>query len=189
MCIKQLICKAAENALGFYPKRIRNEWFDGKCKDALEVRIIARMKMLQRETRANIQAYRSAHREAKLICKRKKKQYGGRVLEELQERFKNKDSPKFYEGIRKIREGFQPRTYRCKNKEVTVGDVKGVLETRAGYFKGLINRLDKGIILDEKVYFGPERDVRAPSVQEVSAIIRKLKNKRAPGEDSITGVS
>jgi hypothetical protein len=25
MCITQLICKAAENALGFYPQRIRNE--------------------------------------------------------------------------------------------------------------------------------------------------------------------
>jgi hypothetical protein len=26
MCIKELICKAVENALGFYPKRIRNKW-------------------------------------------------------------------------------------------------------------------------------------------------------------------
>jgi hypothetical protein len=54
MCIKQIICKAAENALGFYPKRMRNEWFDNECKDALEARNTARMKMLQRETRANI---------------------------------------------------------------------------------------------------------------------------------------
>jgi hypothetical protein len=35
MCIKHLICKAAENALGFYSKRIRNEWSDNECKDAL----------------------------------------------------------------------------------------------------------------------------------------------------------
>jgi hypothetical protein len=50
----------------------------------------------------------------------------------------------------------------------------------------LLNPVDKGIIPEEKVYFGPEQDIRAPSIQEVSAIIRKLKNNRAPGEDSIT---
>jgi hypothetical protein len=54
------------------------------------------------------------------------------------------------------------------------------------YFKGLLNPLDKGIIPEEKVYFEPEHDVRAASVKEVSAVIRKLKNNRAPGEDSIT---
>jgi hypothetical protein len=83
MCIKQLICKAAENALGFYCKRIRNECFDDEFKDALEVHNTAGMKMLQRETRANIQAYMNAQREAKLIYKRKKKQHEEQVLEEL----------------------------------------------------------------------------------------------------------
>jgi sorting nexin-29 len=179
MCIKQLICKAVENALGFYPKRVRNEWFNNEFKDALEVRNTVHMKMLQRETRANMQAYRNAQREAKLICKRKKKQYEEQVLEELQESFKNNDSRKFYEGICKIRKG--------KNKQgVIVGDEKGILEAWVDYFKGLLNPLDKGIVPEEKVYFGPEQDIRAPSVQEVSAIIRKLKNNRAPGENSIT---
>jgi hypothetical protein len=50
----------------------------------------------------------------------------------------------------------------------------------------LLNPLHKGIIPEEKVYFGPEHNIRAPSIQEVSAIIRKLKNNRAPDEDSIT---
>jgi hypothetical protein len=146
------------------------------------------MKMLQSETRANIQAHKNAETEAKLICKRKKKkQYEEQVLEELQERFKNNDSLKFYARTRKIREGFQPRTTLCKNKQgVIVGDKKGILEAWADYFKGLRNPLDKGITPEEKVSFGPEQDIRAPSKQEVSAIIRKLKNNRAPGEDSIT---
>jgi hypothetical protein len=50
----------------------------------------------------------------------------------------------------------------------------------------LLNSPDKGIVPEEKVYFGPEQDIRAPSIQEVSAIIRNLKNNRVPGEDSIT---
>jgi hypothetical protein len=186
MCIKQLICKAVENALGIYPRRIRIEWFDDECRDALEVCNTAHMKMLQRETRANIQAYSTAQKKAKLICKRKKEQYEEQVLEELQEWFKNNDSYKFYEGIHKIREGCQPRTSLCKNKQgVIVGD-EGVLEAWVDYFKGLLNPLDKGIIPKGKVCFGPEQVIRAPSVQEVLAVIRKLKNNRAPGGDSIT---
>jgi sorting nexin-29 len=84
-------------------------------------------------------------------------------------------------------EGFQPRTSFCKNKQgVIVGDEKGLLEAWTVYFKGLLNPLDKGIIPEEKVYFGQEQDIRPPSIQEVSDIIRKLKNNRVPGEDSIT---
>jgi hypothetical protein len=33
----------------------------------------ARMKMLQRKTRTNIQEYKKVQREVKLVCKRKKK--------------------------------------------------------------------------------------------------------------------
>jgi hypothetical protein len=54
------------------------------------------------------------------------------------------------------------------------------------YFKGLLNPLDKRIIPEENVCCGPEQDTRAASIQEVSAVIRKLKNNRAPDEDSIT---
>jgi hypothetical protein len=46
------------------------------------------MKMLQRETRAIIQAYRNAQRKAKLICKRKKKQHEEQVLEEFKKGLK-----------------------------------------------------------------------------------------------------
>lgn len=49
----------------------------------------------------------------------------------------------------------------------------------------LVNHLEKGII-PEEIYFGPQHDIRALSVQKVSVVIRELKNNTAPGEDSIT---
>jgi hypothetical protein len=86
-------------------------------------------------------------------------------------------------------EGFQPRTSPCKNKhEVIVEDDKYIHDVWADYSKELLNPPGKGIIPEEKVYFGPEQDIRAPSEQEVSAVIRK-KNHRAPGEDSISAES
>jgi hypothetical protein len=60
------------------------------------------MKMLQRETTTNTHAYKNGRKEAKLICKRKKKQYVEHKLERLQERFKSHDSCKFYEGMHKV---------------------------------------------------------------------------------------
>jgi hypothetical protein len=60
------------------------------------------------------------------------------------------------------------------------------LEVWASYFKELLNPLHKGIVPEENVCFVPEKDIRAASKQEVSASVRKLKNNRAPGKDSIT---
>jgi hypothetical protein len=61
--VKQSICKAAKNALGIYPKEVRKGWFDGECKDVLEMCNTACMKMSQRETRTNIPAYRNAKKK------------------------------------------------------------------------------------------------------------------------------
>jgi hypothetical protein len=36
------------------------------------------------------------------------------------------------------------------------------------------------------VYFVPEQDITAASKQEISAIVRELKDNRAAGKDSIT---
>ena len=34
-------------------------------------------------------------------------------------------------------------------------------------------------------YFGPERNIIAPTLQETLGVIRNMKNNRVPGEDSI----
>jgi hypothetical protein len=41
------------------------------------------------------------------------------------------------------------------------------------------------ITTEENVQFRTLHDIRIPFSQEVSAVIRKLKNNRLPGEDSI----
>ena len=54
--IKQAICKAADNILGQKPRTVRNGWYDEECKEMLEEQNNARLKMLQRKTRSNIEA-------------------------------------------------------------------------------------------------------------------------------------
>jgi hypothetical protein len=52
------------------------------------------------------------------------------------------------------------------------------------YCKGTNNLVMK-ITMEENVQFRTLHDIRIPFSQEVCAVIRKLKNNRPPGEDSI----
>jgi hypothetical protein len=49
----------------------------------------------------------------------------------------------------------------------------------------LLNPVHKGIIPQANVQFSPEHDIRSPSTEEVSAVVRKVKNDRALSEDLI----
>ena len=83
----QSTCEAEENDRGFYLRRIRNEQFEDVRKNALEACNTACMKMLQTETRENTQAHRSAQKETKSSCTKKKKKmrYEGHKLEEVKD--------------------------------------------------------------------------------------------------------
>jgi hypothetical protein len=54
--IKQAIFKAADNILGQKPRMVRNGWYEEECKEMVEEQNNARLKMLQRKTRSNIEA-------------------------------------------------------------------------------------------------------------------------------------
>jgi hypothetical protein len=53
----------------------------------------------------------------------------------------------------------------------------------AEYFKELLNPQFNRIMPEERTYFGPEWDIKPPTIQEVSRVIRNMKNNRALGED------
>jgi len=61
--IKQVIYKAADNILGQKPRMLRNGWYDDECKGMFEEQNNARLKMLQRKTRTNTEAYKEALRK------------------------------------------------------------------------------------------------------------------------------
>jgi hypothetical protein len=166
---------------------VRNGWYNEECKEILEEQNDARLKMLQRKTRSNIEAYKEARREARKVCRRKKKYNEEEKLEDLQEKYKRNRTKQLYECIRKIRTGFQPRTTMCKNKHgVIVGEEKDVLEVWVTYFKELLNPKTNTTTSEEITYFGPESNIVVPTLQETLGVIRNLKNNIAPGEDSIT---
>ena len=75
----------------------------------------------------------------------------------------------------------------CKNKqEIIVGREEVVLEVWVTYFKELLNSQVNRTTFKETTYYGPERNVETPKLQETLRVIRNLRNNRAPGEDSVT---
>jgi hypothetical protein len=117
-------------------------------------------------TRNNTEAYKEARRKARKVCRKKKKDYEEGKLEEIQEKCKRNKLKHFYEGIRKTRTGFQPRTTMCKNKQgEIVGEEKDVLDVWATYFKKLLNPKTNMIKPEKTIYFGPENNIMAPTLQ------------------------
>ena len=78
--------------------------------------------MLQRKTLSNIENFMNARREARRICRMKKKHYEEEKIEDLQDKYKRNAVKHFYDGIHEIRTGFQPRTTMCKNRQ---GEIVG----------------------------------------------------------------
>jgi hypothetical protein len=70
--IKQVISTATDNTLGQKPRKTKNCWYDEECKEMFEKQNNARLKLLQRKTRSNIEAYRETRREARKISRKKK---------------------------------------------------------------------------------------------------------------------
>jgi len=54
------------------------------------------------------------------------------------------------------------------------------------YFKGLLNPKTNMMTSKLSIYFSPESNIMAPTLQETLGVIRNLKKNKAPGEDSVT---
>jgi len=71
--------------------------------------------MLQRKTTARTEEYKNVRRNAKQICRIKKRQFEENLLYDLEEKFGRNEGRKFFEGVRKFKMRFQPRTNLCKD--------------------------------------------------------------------------
>jgi hypothetical protein len=125
-------------------------------------------------------------KEAKAICRRKKKEYEENIFHELQNIYSRNEVRTFYEGVRNIKRGFQPRTTVCRDKigNLIAGEQQ-ILDRWAEYFEELLSSKTTQLTnVAETVYFGPELHISVPTVIEVYDTIRKMKDNRAPGEDA-----
>jgi len=66
-------------------KKLRNEWWDDKCRKAMEEKNLARMKRINRRTRINQNDYMQKRKIVNGICKRKKKELLNYKIKQIEE--------------------------------------------------------------------------------------------------------
>mgnify|MGYP000153190231 CR=1 FL=1 len=184
--IKGSIKLSAVEVLDVQSTQPRNHWFDEDCEEAINKRNESRLHMLQKKTRIATEIYKENRKEAKLICRQKKKLYEETLLDDMEEKFGRNESRKFFESIRKYKTGFQPRSNLCRDTNGNIeADEMQVLRIWTDYFQKLLNKQQTTELQEQRIYYGPEPNIQPPTNILVYEIIRKLKNNRAPGEDLI----
>lgn len=176
------------NEIGSNQKNIRQEWYDIECEYEVKEKEKARQLMLQSGTAENKRKYEDQRRKCKALCREKKRKHKLKMLEELEEKYKNKEIRNFYQGTKRVKRGHQPRTSMCKDKQGNlIGDTQKIKERWAEYFEELLNiqrgngnASDNGPLHDEN-----EDNEQAPENEEIEKVIQQLKNNRCAGADEI----
>jgi hypothetical protein len=85
------------------------------------------------------------------------------------------DSRKFYQAVKKVNKGFQPRLDICKDKHGNViGDKSEIMSRCVEYFEEILNRTDEQET--EKIQcITDEIEIESPSVLDVKMAIDKQK--------------
>jgi endonuclease/exonuclease/phosphatase family metal-dependent hydrolase len=183
--LKDTITDVARETLGEKRRERNCEWYDEECRAAIRDKNENRQLMLQRDTRSNRARYKESRKVANKLCRKKKREFMKKHIENIEAMNERNDSRKFYQAIKMMRKGFQPNLIACKDKNGKVlGEDKEILERWAEFFEGVFsnNRQEDD---EEVVHFRAEPLVLPPSYNEIEDAIRKLKNNKAPGSDSI----
>ena len=187
--LKDSIQSAAEEILGRKQVEAKNDWYDDECKQAIEERNQARIKMLQRTTRAVSEDYSQKRNIAKKICRKKKRQYELEKMTEIQYHYETKNTRKFYKEIKQIKTGFNSTVNIIKDKKGNIlAGQKQILDRWVEYFKETLNKERNKDYGKRQINFEDDEndeEIQPPTKEEIGVTIRCLKNNKSPGLDSI----
>nr|XP_040240934.2 uncharacterized protein LOC120961299 [Anopheles coluzzii] len=118
--VEQAISSTAERTIGRVTHNQRKEWFDDECRRALSEKNAARTRMLQRETRQNVEDYRRLRRQQTLLFQDKRRGFEESDEQLMQQLSQSGETRKFYRMLNAARSGFTPMTAICRSEE---GDI------------------------------------------------------------------
>uniref|UniRef100_A0A6P7GC59 Uncharacterized protein LOC114340348 n=1 Tax=Diabrotica virgifera virgifera TaxID=50390 RepID=A0A6P7GC59_DIAVI len=101
------------------------------------------MDNIRNNTEKSKEHYKNQRREAKRLCRQKKREFLEKQLEIIEENYAQKEVRDFYQGVKKTRATQNKYTMFCRNKDGTLlGGKTEKLNRWAEYFEELLN--DKG---------------------------------------------
>ena len=185
--IDETVKEAADDEVGYIQGRRSGHWYDNDCREAVEKRRKVRAKILQTPgDRGLEEESRQENRNVNRILRRKKRQKLNDELDIIDENRKQGRIRQHYQGVRKLKQGYQARTRMIKDKdgEILTGD-DDVLKRWEQYFEELLNRPDPANPINEEIYYGPELELEPPTREETIKAIKSFKNNKSPGKDNI----
>jgi endonuclease/exonuclease/phosphatase family metal-dependent hydrolase len=180
--ITEAIKKTLEIAVGEKQTR-RSDWFDQECREAIREKNKARDGMIQRGTRSTYAEYKEKRRIANKMCRKKKRENMKLKMEEI-EKYKNaSEIRKFYNAVKVMNRGYQPRMEGCRARDGTAvySEMEG-LKVWTEHFSELLNKEEDSVYNQEGI---EEEMIEEPTREEICNEMAKLKNNKAPGEDGI----
>lgn len=138
--LRNTIKDVAETVIGFKPRRIRNDWFDQECKTSLDVKNEAYRQYIARPTRAKREKYDELRRLSNKTIRRKKRKHYDEQLLNIDKDLASKNTRRAYRQLNSIKNGHQPRTSLCKDKNGNIiSDTENIKKRWASYFEELLN--------------------------------------------------
>lgn len=186
MGIRDAVLKASEDTVGERKRKRNGEWFDVECAVVIEEKNKDRLLMLQRNTRQNAEVYKESRKKAKKLIRRKKRLFMKQEMNRIESLRGQNETRKFYQAVRVMGKGFQPRTNICKDRDGNaLLEEEKILNRWAEYFEELSNGDGAGYSRWEPKYQTAEIEIQTPTVEEVEWAVARQKSQKASGVDSI----
>ena len=181
---KETLITSAQNIIGEKQNKRDKEWYDKECREITEAKREARLKCIKCNTRANQEEYNRKRIAAARVCRRKKRDILKRKGDETVEHHTKNEGKKYYKRIQETTEEFKPRGNACRDTDGKILTEKEDIQRRwKEYFESVLTgNLDD---TDSTTFFTAENEGIQLSYEEVTHIIKCLKNHKAPRTDQI----
>lgn len=190
--IQTVVGRAAKCVLGKNESNKGKDWFDEVCVKSLEERNRARVKLYNDNSSQNREQFIQKRKEAKRICRAKKRDFWNKKIEKIENNFMSNDLRNFYQEVKNSREnGLKTATY-CRGKDGhIIGEISQKLKRWEEHFQELLadegKNSDIAVNNSQPVCENVEVTLEEPTSSELEQIISSLKNNKSAGESAITG--
>ncbi|KAE9537576.1 hypothetical protein AGLY_006599 [Aphis glycines] len=182
---KEAVVNSATEILGMKPKENNKNWFNDLCKNAIIRRNELRKKSLQNTSDECNREYEEQRKLTNKALRREKGLYEKKKIEVIE--INRYNTKKFFKMTGEVKVGFKPKTRILVDGTGTmITEERQVINQFREHFEALLNRPSIGLDLNpSEDCLTAEIDIDAPKYEEIENLIKRLKNNKAPGENSI----
>ena len=184
---QKVVKETATEICGNKKQHNNKPWFNDECKSLIEKRRITKISLLNDQKIENAIKYKKINSEVNKFLRNQKRQYIKQQLTKAEEDSDKNNTREFYKKIKYFKNGFTAKTTGIKNRKgEIISGKKIILNTWKEHFEELLNNTDE--IIEETTNYCNDNQplIEDPTLEEITKLIQKQRNGKAPGEDKIS---